>query len=131
MSPRDVRDLVREHPCDLIINMRRLADADLARFNAAAREICPAAPIVLLLPNEMELMQLGDRRELGVDGIYVWNGDALLFLAIIKEFEDLWNAELDTERGRRSRVYAGRPDEPYPLADERAHAAAHGQGVRA
>ncbi len=92
--------LLRQRSFDLVITMLRVGDMDVSAFSRAVRELRPALPVVLLIANELELARLGDRRaELGVDGIYVWQGDAKLFLAIIKATEDRWNVGQDTEVG--------------------------------
>lgn len=91
---------IREGEFDLVITMLRLGDMDIARFGRAVHEISPDLPVVLLIANEIELVRLGERRdEVNVDGIYVWQGDAKLFLAIIKVLEDRWNAAHDTQIG--------------------------------
>jgi len=91
---------IRDGAFDLVITMLRVGDMDIFRFAQAVRRIAPELPVVLLIANELELARLGDRRdELDVDGIYVWQGDAKLFLAIIKVIEDRWNAEHDTQIG--------------------------------
>lgn len=85
---------------DLIITMLRLGDLDVFAFAPAARARAGGAPLVLLVPNEAELVQLGARRAaLNVDQIYVWYGDAKLFVAIVKLIEDAWNVEHDTQAG--------------------------------
>ncbi len=91
--------LIEKQRFDLIITMLRLGDMDVRRFNAAVRELRSDVPIVLLISSEVELDRLGDRHGLGVDAIYVWHGDAKLFLAMIKATEDQWNAEHDAREG--------------------------------
>lgn len=92
--------VIRENTPDLVITMLRLADMDVAKFSAAVRAAAPSVPIVLLVSNVPELARLGDRRrELNVDAVYVWHGDAKIFLAIIKCIEDRWNVEHDTRVG--------------------------------
>lgn len=91
---------LRARRFDLVITMLRLGDADIFDFGRAARAAAPDVPVVLLVPSEAELMQLGPRRgKLDVDDIYVWYGDAKLFVAIIKLVEDRWNVSRDTELG--------------------------------
>lgn len=92
--------LLRSQKFDLVITMLRLGDMNVFRFTDAARDAAPTVPVVLLISNELELARLGEQRsDLDVDSIYVWQGDAKLFLAIIKCLEDRWNAEHDTRVG--------------------------------
>jgi len=93
-------ETLRGRHFDLAITLLRLGDMDLARFAAAAREIQPALPVVLLVANDWELARLTHRpRPLNVDGVYVWYGDTKIFLAITKVIEDRLNAEHDTRAG--------------------------------
>lgn len=92
--------LLRTQAFDLVITMLRLGDMNVFRFTDAVRDAAPQVPVVLLISNELELARLGEQRnDLDVDSIYVWQGDAKLFLAIIKCLEDRWNAEHDTRVG--------------------------------
>lgn len=85
---------------DLVITMLRVGGTDIFKFGQSVREASPGLPMVLLISNELELARLGERRgDLDVDDIFVWQGDAKLFLAIIKVIEDRWNAEHDTRVG--------------------------------
>ena len=91
---------IREHRFDLVISMPRLGGMDVFAFGRAAREVRPELSIVLLIANELELHRLNQGPiGGGLDGIYVWQGDAKLFLAIIKLTEDRWNVEHDTDSG--------------------------------
>ena len=93
-------DTLREGHFDLVITMSRVGGADPVRFGDAVREIDPDLPIVMLIANELELTRLGHRpHNLNMDHIHVWQGDARLFLAMIKVIEDSWNAEHDTRVG--------------------------------
>ncbi|RMF71606.1 MAG: histidine kinase, partial [Planctomycetota bacterium] len=99
-SGEEALEAVRNRSFDLVISMLRLGDMDVFRFSERFKETAPGVPLVLLIANELELVRLGDRRkDLTVDYIYVWKGDARLFLAIIKVIEDAWNVEHDTEVG--------------------------------
>ncbi len=99
-SGSEALELLRHQPFDLVITMVQLGDMDIFRFSALARDVAPEIPRVLLVSSEWELVRLGEKRaELDVDSTYVWYGDARLFLAIIKVFEDRWNVDHDTETG--------------------------------
>ena len=89
-----------ERAFDLVITMPRLADMDFRKFAAAMRAEHPGLPLILLVASETELSRLDPRHtELDVDNVYLWNGDAKLFVAIIKRYEDIWNVEHDTAIG--------------------------------
>lgn len=94
--------LLRERNFDLVFTMLRLGGMDVQRFGAAVREIRPDLPVVLLVANDGELKRFNQdsSRALNVDAVYVWHGNAKLFPAIIKAFEDKWNVASDTKLAR-------------------------------
>jgi len=99
-SAEEALQLIRTRSFDLVITMLRLGDMNVSVFRRTVRELRPDLPVVLLIANELELAPLGERRELsGIDGLFVWNGEPRIFLAIIKLLEDRWNVEADTETG--------------------------------
>lgn len=93
-------EAIRTFDFDLVITMLRLGDMDTLKFSQSVHEIDPDLPVVLLIANEWELARATEqRRDLNVDGVYVWHGDTKIFLAIIKVLEDRWNAPRDTRIG--------------------------------
>jgi DNA-binding NarL/FixJ family response regulator len=87
---------IRRDPPDLVISMLRVGDMDVLDFSRRVKEIAPELPVVLLAYDTRELSVLQARHDLGsVDRVFVWQGDARLFLAIIKLEEDRRNAVHD------------------------------------
>lgn len=83
---------------DLIISMPRVGDMDVVEFSKRVKEVQPDLPVVLLAYNTRELLQIQSRNDRKtIDRIFTWNGDAWLFLAIIKYIEDLKNLRHDVE----------------------------------
>ncbi len=96
----DALAAIRESSFDLVITMLRLGDMDVPNFGQAVRALDPSLPVVLLISSDWELSRVMHQHdELHVDSVYVWHGDAKLFLAIIKAFEDRRNVEHDTRVG--------------------------------
>lgn len=90
--------LVEHQRFDLIITMARVGSIDGTRFAARIKEHDPSTPVVLLAFDIGELEQI--RRDgliEQVDHTFLWTGDARLFIAIIKLFEDRWNVDHDTD----------------------------------
>lgn len=82
---------------DLVITMLRLGNMDVGNFERAVHRLDPQVPVVLLMSSEWELSRVMHQHpQFGADSLYVWHGDAKLFLAIIKSLEDRLNAEHDT-----------------------------------
>lgn len=82
---------------DLVISMLRIGDMDVEEFCRKVHEIMPGLPIVLLTYNTREIglfQHLGSLPE--VEKVFVWLGNAMLFLAIIKYIEDRMNVEHDS-----------------------------------
>jgi DNA-binding NarL/FixJ family response regulator len=89
---------IEENGPDLIITMPRVGEMDIAEFGRRVREIAPQLPLVLLAYDTRELGLIRDRLAHGtVDRIFVWLGDARVFLVIIKWAEDLMNSRHDAE----------------------------------
>lgn len=85
---------------DLVITMPRAGNMNVQAFGRSIHELAPAIPVVLLVATEWELARLiDDGAGEHIDSLYLWHGDAKLFLAIIKVLEDRWNAEHDTRIG--------------------------------
>jgi CheY-like chemotaxis protein len=102
-SPREALELIEEKKkkFDLIITMRRLADMDPFEFAKSVKKTLSSCPVVLLLNNAVDVKHLEkfeDKKS--IDRIFLWTGDSELLLAIIKLFEDLLNADLDTKKGK-------------------------------
>ena len=93
-------DTLRGGSFDLVITMLRMTLAELREFGQAVRQLNAELPVVLLVASELELARLPTQTgELNLDSVYVWQGDAKVFLAIIKVLEDRWNAVHDARLG--------------------------------
>lgn len=84
---------------DLIITMSRVGSLDGLRLAKRLKSIDSSTPIVLLAFDlgELERLKEETQTEHAVDHVFLWSGDARLFIAIIKMLEDRWNADHDTE----------------------------------
>jgi len=92
-----IESVVDTNP-DLVITMPRVGEMDAFEFGERMREIAPELPVVLLAYDTRELSMLKERADDGgIDRIFVWLGDARVFLAIIKWAEDLMNCSHDAD----------------------------------
>ncbi len=97
-TAQEAIDSVRENQPDLVITMPRVGEMDAFEFGRMVKEINPALSVVLLAYDTRELALLKAREDVTkVDRIFVWQGDARLFLAIIKWAEDRANAQHDAK----------------------------------
>jgi len=83
---------------DLVIYMLQVSDRSPADFASDIRSRGGEMPLVVLAysTRELELLRRAGRLE-GVDRAFTWQGDARLFLAIVKSVEDRLNAQPDRE----------------------------------
>jgi hypothetical protein len=90
--------MVGEKRVDLVIAMSRLGDMQVEDFREALHALAPDVPLAILLSSELELEKFTDRvSTFDPSNIFVWHGDAKLFVAMIKSLEDRWNAAHDTQ----------------------------------
>lgn len=92
--------LLARHRFDLVITMTRLGDMEATALARAVKARHPELPVVLLAFNSHELARLSALAGPGgLDRVFLWSGDARILLAIIKNVEDLRNAEHDSREG--------------------------------
>ena len=91
---------LRRHSFDLVIAMPRLGDMDVNKFRRAIQTRDPQLPVVLLISSEVEMQRfVGHAGGFDPRDVYIWHGEAKLFLAMIKAIEDRLNVEHDTRVG--------------------------------
>ncbi|MCD4701241.1 MAG: hypothetical protein K8S24_05215, partial [Candidatus Aegiribacteria sp.] len=82
---------------DLVISMLSIGHMQCDELGRAIKEKVSGIPFVVLAYTVRDLKILMDEGRLKyVDQVFVWQGDARLFLAIIKSVEDMLNAEHDS-----------------------------------
>ena len=87
---------------DLIITLLNVGDMSTTDFAKEVKSQFPDIPILLLLKSKSEVEEinaLGDKLYYYIDDIFLWNGDAKIFLAMVKSIEDKRNIENDTRVG--------------------------------
>lgn len=82
---------------DLILTTLHIEDMRPADFAASVREADVEIPIAMLAFDNLELSEMIVHQEdVLFDGVFIWEGDFRLIMAIIKTFEDRLNVEHDT-----------------------------------
>jgi CheY-like chemotaxis protein len=85
---------------DLVMVMMRISDMDPISIASLIKSKRSSLPIVLLAFDESELKQLPDNLEdTAFDNVFIWSGNANVFLAIVKHIEDKMNIERDVTIG--------------------------------
>ena len=88
--------MLSDRSYDLVIVMMRIADMDPITFGEKVKSEYPDKPIVLLAFDESEITSLPqERMKKSIDKVFIWSGNANLFPAVIKNFEDKMNFERD------------------------------------
>jgi hypothetical protein len=88
--------LKKDSDFDLIISMFNVGEPTVFEFSKICKEKYPDIPFVLLINFSKELTRIIDNEDCSaIDHIFSWHGNADLILAIIKLFEDRFNADED------------------------------------
>ena len=100
-SAEEALKLIQIQRFDLVItleNVGRISSIDLAR---EIKALDPALPILLLLNQTVNPLYFEQNSEFAefFDGIFCWEGDAKIFLTMVKLVEDKRNLKHDTEVG--------------------------------
>jgi pyruvate phosphate dikinase-like enzyme len=83
---------------DLIITTTHVGDINAASLAREAKSAVPGLPVVLLAYDHRELSDFVARNDVSaIDGIFLWQGDARILLAIVKYVEDRLNVAHDTQ----------------------------------
>jgi len=97
-SGREAVELAQEERrFDLIITTLHIEDMTSLRLVQMVREAGLDIPVVLLAYDNRELKDLITHHDTSIfDGIFIWQGDFRLIIAIIKHLEDKMNVDHDT-----------------------------------
>lgn len=96
-SGEEALERAREGQFDLIITTLHVEDMSSLALAKKIREAGLKVPIVLLNYDNQEYLELSQHHDTTVfDGVFVWQGDFRIIIAIIKHLEDRMNVEHDT-----------------------------------
>ncbi len=85
---------------DLVLVVTGLVDARVHRFARHVKAHPAAPPVVVLAVDRREANRVPDSIDPEIlDGFFVWNGDLVILLAVIKSIEDRLNVDHDVEHG--------------------------------
>ncbi len=94
-------EILKKRSFDMVILTMRIDEITPFELSEKIKSLNQSIPIVLLLNDNSEISLLRDKktRLKYFDKIFVWNGDAKIFLAMIKYIEDKINVSKDTRIG--------------------------------
>ncbi|MBK8979407.1 MAG: histidine kinase [Planctomycetes bacterium] len=82
---------------DLVISSLNVGQVDAVELKRRLRDAGIFVPVIALGYSNRELSGYVARRDIGeLDGVFLWQGDARIFLAIVKFIEDRLNVDVDT-----------------------------------
>ncbi|MFH1688380.1 MAG: PEP/pyruvate-binding domain-containing protein [bacterium] len=87
---------VKAKDFDLVIVFKRVSDIDVAEFAYQVKQIRPDLPVIFLAYHQREIAVASEHEHASaIDHAFVWTGDVLIMLAIIKLVEDAVNVDAD------------------------------------
>lgn len=96
-SGEEAIELATEQQFDLIITTLHVEDMSSLTLARRIRDAGLVVPIVLLNYDNQEYLELTQHHDTSVfDGVFIWQGDFRIIIAIIKHLEDRVNVEHDT-----------------------------------
>lgn len=92
---------LKERQYDLVITMMRIGDMTPFQLARYVKQNYANLPVLLLLNNKADFALIEKYKDemKYIDNTYLWSADTKLFLAMVKNIEDMMNMELDTQRG--------------------------------
>lgn len=93
--------LLQTEQFDLVITTMHMGEMTPFELTEEIKKGLPALTVLLLLTvrSDLSLLEAPLYKKNTVDKIFLWNGDAAIFLAMIKYTEDRENAQRDTQLG--------------------------------
>lgn len=112
-TAKDAFAQLKETWFDFVITTPRVSDMAVDEFSQKLKELYPNLPVYLLSHNASDIfIDLLKAQKTDVDKLLVWSGNADLLLALIKNQEDCWNIDRDTDLAN-VRVIIFVEDSPY------------------
>ena len=97
-DPDEALVLLEKLSFDLVITMIDFHSGKVESLARRIKEIRPGMPVIVLAPSpdHRKMKALKEENEEAIDQIFYWQGDATLFLAMVKLIEDALNLDHDT-----------------------------------
>ena len=99
---------------DLVMAMTSLSDMRVNAFGRKVKALRPGRPVVLLALDRKEVRSMRRRIDTeAIDGVFLWNGDPRILLAINHFIEDRENVEADVRHGNIKVIIVVEDDPAY------------------
>lgn len=97
---REAHEFLRHRRFDLVLVVTGVLDAGVIRFARQVKAYPTPPPVAVLAVDRREASHVASGADAEVlDGFFVWNGDLVILLAMIKTVEDRLNVDHDVEHG--------------------------------
>lgn len=96
-SPIEAMELLNSNrEFELVISMLDIGDEKVEEFAEAVKEVFPGLPFIVLSPSPIHKKNKQIKKITSIDNFFYYQGDPMIFLAMIKLMEDSINIEHDT-----------------------------------
>jgi len=97
-SEEEALEELRSRPYDLVITMLDFHTGKVEKLASKIKILNPSMPVIVLAPSpdRRRMAELKGKEQNDIDQIFYWQGNSMLFLAMIKLIEDSLNVDHDT-----------------------------------
>lgn len=96
-SPIEAMELLNSNrEFELVISMLDIGDEKVEEFAEAVKEVFPGLPFIVLSPSPIHKKNKQIKKITSIDNFFYYQGDPMIFLAMVKLMEDSINIEHDT-----------------------------------
>ena len=97
-SPSEAMDLLNSNrEFELVISMLDIGDEKVEEFAEDVKKVFPDLPFVVLSPSPIHKRNKQIKKITSIDNFFYYQGDPMIFLAMVKLMEDSINIEHDTK----------------------------------
>jgi len=98
-SAYEALSYLKKKKFDMVITMPHLEEMDAFSLGLEIKKIEPGLPVILLAQSTRGIYPLPENKNcLGIDKIFIWSGNSDLLLALVKNAEDRFNVDHDTQK---------------------------------
>ncbi|MBK5201736.1 MAG: pyruvate, phosphate dikinase, partial [Spirochaetaceae bacterium] len=97
-SPLEAMELLNSNrEFELVISMLDIGDEKVEEFAEEVKKVFPTLPFVVLSPSPIHKRNKQIKKITSIDNFFYYQGDPMIFLAMVKLMEDSINIEHDTK----------------------------------
>ena len=94
-------ELLNERVFEMVITMPHLDEMDAFSLGLEIKKIRPKLPVILLAHSPRGIYPFPENKDCsGIDKVFIWSGNSDLLLALVKNAEDRFNVDFDTQKAK-------------------------------